>query len=73
MKAFGDKANSDLMRDKWIREITNDVVIERVFPLMHDSLQSLLVRKAPGQVRMVPKTVQSININLHYSNSCKIE
>jgi len=60
IKSFGNKANTDLMRDRWIGEINSDIVMERVFPLIHDRIRSLLVNRVPGQwggIRMAPKTV----------------
>jgi len=59
--SFGNKANSDRMRDKWIRDINNDPKMERVFPSFHGQIREFLVNETTnrnGGKNMIPRNVR---------------
>lgn len=63
MRAFGNKANSERMRNKWISNLNNDPPMERLFPRVHMRIRDFLIQEVHRQVghqtatSLIPKTV----------------
>lgn len=60
MRSFGNRANSDKMRNGCITIVNNSVEMSRIFPRLQVRIQNLLFSEVPrnkGGISLVPKTV----------------
>ncbi|CAL8088270.1 unnamed protein product [Orchesella dallaii] len=60
MRSFGNRANSNKLRDKWIDVISKDQILERVFPVFHARIQQFLVDvtvNRTGRTEIIPKNI----------------
>lgn len=73
MRAFGNKANSETMRNKWISNLNNNPPMERLFQKVHMRIRNILIQEVHRQVghhtatTLIPKTVSNLRTILEFS------